>query len=235
MIRSSYENKKYCKMRILLFDTETTGLPPSKRKLDPTTWPHIVQLSYLIIDTETFEVIKEYDAIVRVSPDVVISEGSIALHKITPDISQDHGIDIRLVMDEFYADVLTVQKVVAHNLEFDLNVVKVELMRLDSIEGGYRQQRLLMDSLMSCNGNAYCTMLETIYLCNLERKYKNGETYKKYPKLIELYRHLFNEEAANLHNAMNDVVVTLRCYMKLTANIDINDIEEMRHLLKRIS
>lgn len=223
-------------MRVLLFDTETTGLPPSKRNLDPNTWPHIVQLSYLIIDTETLKVIKEYDAIVRVSPDVVISEGSIALHKITPDISRDKGIDIGLVMNEFCADVLTVQKVVAHNMEFDLNVVKVELMRLDLVEDGanYRQQRALMDTLRSCNDNMYCTMLETIYLCNLERKYKNGETYKKYPKLIELYRHLFNEEAANLHNAMNDVIVTLRCYMKLTKNIDINDTDELGHLLKRI-
>ena len=96
-----YNNRTSYKMRILLFDTETTGLPPSKRNLDPTTWPYIVQLSYLILDTDTLQILKRYDEIVRVAPDVVISEGSIALHNITPEISRDKGIAIRFVINEF--------------------------------------------------------------------------------------------------------------------------------------
>ena len=40
-------------MRVLVFDTETTGLPKSKI-INPDTlnlWPHIVQFSYIIYDT----------------------------------------------------------------------------------------------------------------------------------------------------------------------------------------
>ena len=41
-------------MRIIIFDTETTGLPKSKF-ISPDTlnkWPHIVQFSYIIYDTD---------------------------------------------------------------------------------------------------------------------------------------------------------------------------------------
>ena len=47
-------------MRFLVFDTETTGLPSSKI-INPDTlnlWPHIVQFSYVIYDTEINDIIE---------------------------------------------------------------------------------------------------------------------------------------------------------------------------------
>ena len=42
------------------------------------------------------------------------------------------------------------------------------------------------------------------------------EIYKKKPKLIELYKHLFNnKEVDGLHNSMMDVLVCLQCYLKM--------------------
>jgi hypothetical protein len=50
---------------------------------------------------------------------------------------------------------------------------------------------------------------------------KYGKSYLKYPKLIELHEKLFNVTPNNLHNSLNDILVTLRCYMKLKFNVDL--------------
>ena len=41
-------------MKVLVFDTETTGLIPKKTSVfDTTKWPYVVQLSYILYDTES--------------------------------------------------------------------------------------------------------------------------------------------------------------------------------------
>ena len=47
------------KMRVLVFDTETTGLPKSNIINNTTLnlWPHIVQFSYIVFDTETNSIV----------------------------------------------------------------------------------------------------------------------------------------------------------------------------------
>lgn len=48
-------------MIILVFDTETTGLPKTKIISYDTLklWPYIVQFSYIIFDTDTCEIVKK--------------------------------------------------------------------------------------------------------------------------------------------------------------------------------
>ena len=228
-------------MKILFFDTETTGLPPRKRVLDVTTWPSIVQLSYIIYDPDADTVLKIYDSVVKVKEDVVISEGSVALHGISRAISQEKGREIEFVLDDFYEDVTKVDLVVAHNMDFDLNVMKVEFMRLAllhaDLRATYKKCLDYLDTIKQCNHNSYCTMQSTIYVCNIEAITKNGDKYKKYPKLVELYKHLFNnEQPNNLHNALNDVVVTMRCFMKLKYDRDLitSEREDIQRLFDRI-
>jgi hypothetical protein len=45
---------------------------------------------------------------------------------------------------------------------------------------------------------------------------KEKKTYNKWPRLSELHKHLFHEEATGLHNSMMDVLVCLKCYLKMT-------------------
>jgi hypothetical protein len=59
---------------------------------------------------------------------------------------------------------------------------------------------------------AYCTMKESLTICQL----------KKNEKLMELHKRLFEQEVGGqLHNALVDISVTLRVYLKLTMGIDI--------------
>ena len=40
-------------MKVLIFDTETTGLPEGKNPsiYETQKWPHIIQLSYIVYDS----------------------------------------------------------------------------------------------------------------------------------------------------------------------------------------
>ena len=46
-------------MKVLAFDTETTGLPESYNAsvTDSSKWPYIIQLSFIVFDTEEKEIL----------------------------------------------------------------------------------------------------------------------------------------------------------------------------------
>jgi hypothetical protein len=71
--------------------------------------------------------------------------------------------------------------------------------------------------------NICCTLQESIDLCNIKAIDKFGKEYIKFPKLLELHQKLFESTPNNLHNSFNDILITLRCYMKLKHNIDLNE------------
>jgi energy-coupling factor transporter ATP-binding protein EcfA2 len=72
-------------MKVLVFDTETTGLPPNNREINVNTihtWPHIVQFSYVMYDDVTNRVLKIFDTIVRLPENVVMSVENMNIHGI---------------------------------------------------------------------------------------------------------------------------------------------------------
>jgi len=60
-------------MRLLIFDTETTGLPKSRQPSSkgPNNWPHIVSISWVILDADTNK------SIVRETVEEVLSENGL--------------------------------------------------------------------------------------------------------------------------------------------------------------
>jgi DNA polymerase III epsilon subunit-like protein len=201
-------------MKIIVFDTETSGLPKS-RIITPNTihlWPFIVQFSYIIFDTDTNVILKSYDAIVKVKPYNVISEDSIKFHGITQEISESKGIGIDTVLFTFINDIDNVDMIVAHNVEFDLNMIRVELLRLEPVSE-------LSKSKFEAHTNFYCTMRESVDLCKIEKENSRGKYYK-FPTLTELHKHLFDVEPKHLHNSFHDILCTVRCFIKMKYNQD---------------
>jgi DNA polymerase III epsilon subunit-like protein len=208
-------------MIILVYDTETTGLPKSKHINIDTLhlWPYIVQFSYILYDTEKHDVLKIKDYIIKLPEHIKISDESINIHGITNEISQVNGCYLRPVLEEFMIYYHTADKIVCHNAMFDLNMVKVELMRI--IENNKEDKfTLFLNNITSVN-NVYCTMMESIKFCNIKALNKIGNVYIKYPKLSELHYKLFQDCPKNLHNSLNDVIVCLRCFYKLNTGQDI--------------
>ena len=215
-------------MRFLVFDTETTGLPQTKY-INPFAlhqWPNIVQFSYIIYDSSLNDIVESKDYVIKLPESILISEDSTKIHGITNEISKKKGIPINEVLNEFFYYLRRVDKLIGHNIDFDLNMVKVELLRMINSPLLIPEQMKLYKydlHFLTNYKNISCTLKDSIQFCNIQLTDKYGKPYLKYPKLIELHEKLFNKSPTNLHNSFNDILVTLRCFMKLKHNIDLND------------
>ena len=199
-------------MKAIVFDTETTGLPKKKsaRLSDNDVWPYVVQFSWLICDLETSEV-EFKDFIITLPPNMKIPSRSTEIHGITDEIMREKGVPCKQVLEEFIKDANECTYYVAHNFSFDKTILRVEL---------YRHQ--LPDILKKNKYIEFCTMKYGAPVCNIIRYCpfrRRLET--KPPKLIELYKELFNEIPKNLHNSLIDVFVCFRCFYKLLTSKDI--------------
>ena len=118
-------------MKLLIFDTETTGLPlaktVNKELLDK--WPYIVQLSYILYDTDKTKLLGTYDWIIKLPENVQMSDEVINIHGITNEISQTKGFDIRDALEQFISDCKQSDLIVAHNISFDLKMIQAEMLR----------------------------------------------------------------------------------------------------------
>ena len=201
-------------MKILVFDTETTGLPSERNPsiFEPDKFPYIVQISYILYNTEdTLHVPLIRDYLINVN-DIIISQGSINIHKITQEMSNTKGVQIKEILEEFNNILLQADIIIGHNIEFDKTLIMVECIRNNV------QQYFNFNNIKKIE---YCTMKNSIDLCKIERKSKFGRKYFKYPTLGELHNHLFNEFPQGLHNSLVDVITCLRCYLKIQYDIDI--------------
>ena len=212
-------------MKVLILDTETTGLPKTKELNDETLelWPYIVQFSYVIYDVQTNEMIKVRDAIAKLPEGIIMDDFNISIHGITNEQSSSEGVDLPKLLDEFIEDFDNVDLIVGHNLSFDLNVLRCELMRKINNEYNCFEKEFYYEFLhmLKASNKLYCTMMETIDICKIKAVNKYGKKYIKYPKLSELHETLFQTSPKNLHNSLNDVMVCLRCYCKLQHMFDI--------------
>ncbi len=216
-------------MLVLIFDTETTGLP-TDYKLNgaehPDAWAYIVQFSFILFNTETQKCILEYDEVISNNRNGVVIDvptESTEIHGITAGMCEKRGVPIKCALEVFMVACDRADKIVAHNMHFDINCVYAELSRL-----GWTDQ---IFKLSHISYKFICTMRTTTQMCGLEHTSANGRRFIKFPTLLELHRHLFGTvELRNLHNSFNDILVCLRCYYKLETGEDI--IEKNRHINK---
>ena len=200
-------------MKFIVFDTETTGLPKSKKASveNSEMWPYIVQFSWLIYDDVTDKIPKIRDYIVKLPDGMDIPEESTRIHGITTERMSSEGLSIKDVLREFTSDFLDCQMLIAHNIEFDSKVIQAEYCRNAPINWLGRHRKI-----------EYCTMKYGKKFTNILRpsKFHNG-TYQKPPKLIELHKELFKSDPNNLHNSLVDVFVCFRCFYQMVFEKDI--------------
>ena len=196
-------------MILMIFDTETTGLPRNNPSIYTTQlWPHILQLSYILYDSKNNHTITEQDIIIKLPENVHVPPESTKIHGITKEKSNSQGINIKDALKKFFTDLETADLIIGHNLSFDKRMVIVECIR------GRLQGRFPKDE-----DKYFCTMKKSVDLCKIEATNKTtGEKYYKYPTLSELYYKLFNSQPQGVHNALIDVRVCLSCYLEMNSD-----------------
>jgi DNA polymerase III epsilon subunit-like protein len=198
-------------MKVLVFDTETTGLPTERNPLITETekFPYIVQLSYILYDDQTNHIINIQDDIIKLPENVVLPEESVKIHGITREKSNKKGIPISDALDKFNELIKESDIIVGHNTSFDRRLIMVECIRND--------KPMFFDKK-----NEFCTMFRSINLCAIEKvNPKTGEKYFKYPNLSELHEKLFGNKPKGTHDSMADILICMRCYERMKSNKDI--------------
>ena len=201
---------------VMVFDTETTGLPMKRpgskfshySDIELYNKCRLVQYSGIIYDFNNSETLNEFDYIVK--PDGFIINNS-KIHGITTEVANRDGIKITKLFEHIIAifKKYNIMKIIGHNVTFDLNVIKSEMFRY------MRKKQLVNFPILRAFEKVpyFCTMKSTVDICKLPNP--RFQQKFKYPKLSELYKYIFNKEAVDLHNSMNDAIYTLDCLIEL--------------------
>ena len=120
----------------------------------------------------------------------IIYRNFYKIHGITEEIAQN-GESFISVMKLFYADFRNIKHMIGHNVSFDVNVMKSEMIRKNLL-------KLLkeFDTI-----NKICTMHHCKNIVNI--KTKKGTI--KFPKQSELYCFVLNKSMQSAHNSKYDV------------------------------
>jgi len=183
--------------RYLVFDTETGGLDPIGND--------VLQLSYQIIDGETWEKLKEVNHYFDWPiDDLRVSSQAIHVNGLTQDyLATKKTSNRHTAIEEFLDDVRSCDGVVGHNITFDYRFMIAEAERADiyDAENGWPKK--------------FDTMKDTKNLCRLPSTSWNRPGFKN-PKLSELADFLnIDYKNLRLHDSSADVELTAQCFRKL--------------------
>lgn len=181
-------------MRIFVFDTETTWFI-NKKESDLEKQPRIVQFAWIMWSIKNWEFKEEKRIDILINPKIPIPFWSSEVHHIY-DIDVKNAPYIEQVIDEIIWYINESDAIIWHNIEYDEDMIKLELKRLDK-EFQYKPKQRI------------CTMKSTVDFCAIQW---NWERFK-YPKLWELHKKLFNKYFIWAHDAMTDVEATLNCFL----------------------
>ena len=116
--------------RILILDTETTGLPADMNRpyTDVQNWPHMLSVAWRAYEDGFLMDRKIY--IVAPREGVVNSPGAMAVNNITPKLQAEKGVPVWRIGGELMAEMLRADLIVAHNVAFDRNIIGAEFARV---------------------------------------------------------------------------------------------------------
>ncbi len=191
----------------LVFDTETSGLPTFTRRypygISGNDTCRLVQISWILVSSD-LEVLEKKTYLVK-PKDFIISDGSYKIHGISNEYAQDHGVPVEVVLADLERAMEGVHTIVAHNITFDVNVLKSECYRVQFT----RLSRMVMTA------NRFCTMNKAKLLLSLTKN----------PKLSELYKMLYDEDMQNAHDAEFDTHYCYMCFLQLVYIPAVNPVQ----------
>lgn len=189
-------------MRILIYDTETTGFPSDKERILQFA-AHIMVLS---TDHPPL-CVQEFSTLVQ--SDVAPHEKALAVHGITQEHAL-YGITEEQLCRWFAGQVTKSDMIVAHNLDFDAKFMSYALKR--------NKVPLVHDA------TSYCTMKEStghVRVPPTPKMRAVGRLGYKSPSLAEAYGYFTGKTLVGAHDALVDVRA---CKDVLLGLLSLNDL-----------
>lgn len=194
---------------ILVFDTETTGLPLWREPSDHPGQPHLVQFAALLMETDGIE---RACINIMVKPEGwTIPAETSAIHGITTEMAAEFGIPEITVVNMFLnlvgrAEIATA----AHNESFDWRIMRIAMLRSG-------MDKSAIERIEGCR--RLCTMRMADKIMQLPPTAKMiaaGFLKSKAPNLTECMAHFFNEPHDKAHDAMADVRACARVLIHIS-------------------
>lgn len=195
-------------MNVVFIDCETTGKIINKDLpfTEVDNFPRCIQLAWLIANTQTGETIYQQSHLIKPNGWTIPEETFWLMHGFSTEKSLAGGVELVPVLDDFISslDLNNVSLVVAHNLSFDHSVLSAEMYR-HNLKTKRKTEKL-------------CTMLVGKDVCKIpfghdRRPWMNKDW--KFPKLLELYQHLFGKGFEGAHDALADVRAVKECFFEM--------------------
>lgn len=185
----------------IFFDTETNGLPKNYKApaTDVDNWPQVIQIAWTIYD-EDEKIVREENYLIDVPFDFEMNDKATDIHGFTKDNIIKYGICIESAMKRFAQACGQSSIIIAHNMNFDSNIILCEMERLS-----LKDEMILFENI-----HKVCTMEGSKEFVGI----KNSFGYK-WPTLQELHHKIFDKNFADAHNAMVDIRATAKCYFEL--------------------
>ena len=176
-------------MKLICFDTETTGLDVQKE--------HIIQLSLVKFDTNTWETLDQRDWYIMPEGEFTIPAEAEAVHHISKDFLLEHGVSLRSIYDDFIAFTDGCDFLSYNGNGYDAPILHYNLARLGlsfRFEG-----RTWYDALL------------------LERIHTAGQTdpvtgEKLHNNLTSAYTRYYGHPFEGAHNSLDDVMATIEVF-----------------------
>lgn len=184
---------------ILVFDTETTGLPLWNDPSDDPRQPHIVDIAASLFDGTGLE-IERFDAIV--DPGEEIPEEAARIHGITTEIARAEGILPEDAFRSFSRMAAQADVIVGHNVSFDIRMARILGARVTGEKWEARARQ-------------FCTMKRTTGICKILKREPRCHNDWKWPTLAEATRHFFGVDHEGAHRARPDCDAAARIYFHL--------------------
>lgn len=178
-------------MKIVAFDTETTGLIDN-RTMKNDKLPEIIELYACRFDDKTGKVDKELDLLIRPTIAKELSEETLRVTGITYDMFagkkqfKEYATAIKLFL-------LSGDAITGHNLSYDTELIEIEFDRvgMNHVDGLWIWPRLI------------CTVEQTVHMRGIRLS------------LTALHEYLFGEPFSGAHRAKTDVQAQVRCFLEL--------------------
>ncbi len=184
---------------LMVFDTETTGLPSRNRKIrdDPFSWPRLVEAGWVLC-TGDGGIISEESFLITPSG-FEIPDQAFRIHGISTGFARDTGIECETALERFCTAAQQADFFVAHHLAFDIRIILSELIRI--------KKRDLLPTIPGI-----CTMRSSVKYCKIPGRYKKG---LRNPSLAYLYSSLFEIPVPCAHRALDDARTCAACMFDL--------------------
>lgn len=188
-------------MNHLIFDVETTGFFNPKVEFHSKAQARVIQLACIKLN-DKLEEVDSFVTLIKPEKHFVMNEGAFKQHGISLKDAELNGISHFEMMERFFGLVQACDYLVAHNFEFDYNMMQVE----------YANHGITFEE-----NNSFCTMDLMTNVCKLPHKNPKrtfGCKYK-WPKLEEAIEFVSPDYKFKSHNALEDCKATAEIYKYL--------------------